>query len=501
MPITFEIYRDGQRLAQFTPVNPVAVGPESVPIPGDVIFENGLLTVARTDEHAVGVSLLWEVSAAGTYHLETTRLQPRPTAYNLNVELCRARLMKIVQKQEDWNLFDFPRADQFAAMFRQAQDLFSDALGKLYEPGEAARLADRALTIALELSEKLAVFHGELLLNRRRASGGMAKHLFGCRVDSTVQNQRYKDTLADHFDYAVLPMSWRQLQPEEDTFVTEPVDEWVEHLSRRRVPIIAGPLIDLSDGGMPDWSFIWEHDFDTLRELAYEYVQKVVHRYRKAVSLWNVVAGLHTSNHFTLTFEQIIELTRLLVAQVKTLLPNARTLVTVTQPFGEYHARGHTSVPPMLYAEMVAQAGVNFDAFGLELTTGVPTSGSYARDLFQVSSMLDRFSSTGRSVFVTSVSAPDRNQPDSSDRSEGKLNPAQGGRWQRPWDAALQAEWMDAVYRLALSKPYVESIAWGDLADIAPAVPGGGLLDDMLKPKPVFKKLQELRDQFQRNKK
>jgi hypothetical protein len=255
--------------------------------------------------------------------------------------------------------------------------------------------------------------------------------------------------------------------------------------------------------GIPpsDRSIIWEHDFDTLRELAYEYVQKVVHRYRKAVSLWNVVAGLHTSNHFTLTFEQIIELTRLLVAQVKTLLPNARTLVTVTQPFGEYHARGHTSVPPMLYAEMVAQAGVNFDAFGLELTTGVPTSGSYARDLFQVSSMLDRFSSTGRSVFVTSVSAPDRNQPDSSDRSEGKLNPAQGGRWQRPWDAALQAEWMDAVYRLALSKPYVESIAWGDLADIAPAVPGGGLLDDMLKPKPVFKKLQELRDQFQRNKK
>ena len=33
----------------------------------------------------------------------------------------RSRLMKIVQKQEDWNLFDFPRADQYAAMFREAQ--------------------------------------------------------------------------------------------------------------------------------------------------------------------------------------------------------------------------------------------------------------------------------------------------------------------------------------------------------------------------------------------
>ena len=34
---------------------------------------------------------------------------------------------------------------------------------------------------------------------------------------------------------------------------------------------------------MPDWMFIWEHDFDTLREMAYEFVQKVVQRYRRAV--------------------------------------------------------------------------------------------------------------------------------------------------------------------------------------------------------------------------
>lgn len=501
MPIFFEIYREGSRVTQFAPANAVAVGPESVPVPGDVRFENGMLEVSMGDEHATAVSLLWDMGNSGSYHMETTRLQHRPQPYNLNVELARARLMKIVQKQEDWNLFDFPRADQFAAMFRQAQGVFAEALGKLHVPGEAAKLADQSLAISVDLSEKLANFHAELLLNRRRATSGIPKHVFGCRVDSTVQNQRYKDTAAEHFDYAVLPMSWKQLQPEENTFITEPVDEWVDHLTRKRVPIIAGPLVDLSDGGMPDWSFIWEHDFDTLRELAYEYVQKVVHRYRKAVSMWNVVAGLHTSNHFSLTFEQIIELTRLLVAQVKTLLPNARTLVTVTEPFGEYHSRGKSSVPPMLYAEMVAQAGVNFDAFGLEIQTGVPRTGSYTRDMFQISSMLDRFSTTGRPVFITAASAPDRNQPDRNDKSEGKLNPTSAGRWRTAWDPNLQAEWLSEVYHLALSKPYVESIAWGDLADINPSVPGGGLLDDMLKPKPAFKKLQELREQFHRLKK
>ena len=39
MPIKFEIYRAGQILTSFTPLAAIAVGPESVPIPGDVVFQ------------------------------------------------------------------------------------------------------------------------------------------------------------------------------------------------------------------------------------------------------------------------------------------------------------------------------------------------------------------------------------------------------------------------------------------------------------------------------
>jgi hypothetical protein len=496
MPLKFEIYQDGARLAQFTPVAPMVMGPESVPNPGDIAFKDGYLEVNRTDDHAVGVALLWAVGPTGTYHLETTRLPPRIKPYILNVELARFRLMKIVQKQEDWNLFDFPKADRFITKFKEAQALFADALARLDEPEEASKLADQSLAIAVELSEQLAAFHCELLINRRKAGSAFVRHIFGCRVDPTIQNAKYKETIASSFDYAVLPMPWKQLQPEEQVFNTAALDEWVELLSRRRMPIIAGPLVDLTEGQVPDWMYIWEHDFDTLRELAYEYVQKVLGRYRRAVSAWNVVAGLHTNAVFTLSFEQVIELTRLLVSQVKTLIPNAKTLITVKYPFGEYHAKPRASVAPMLYAEMVAQAGINFEAFGLEIEMGAPEPGMFARDLFQLSCMLDKFSTLGRPVFLTGVSVPSRNNPDPGDRSEGKMNPGAAGMWHRPWDPDLQAEWMEAIYRTALSKPFVESIAWGNLADMNNTVPGGGLLDDMLKPKPSFAKLQELRDQF-----
>jgi hypothetical protein len=150
----------------------------------------------------------------------------------------------------------------------------------------------------------------------------------------------------------------------------------------------------------------------------------------------------------------------------------------------------------MGYAEMVAQSGINFEAFGLELEMGVPAPGMYTRDMFQISCMLDRFSTMGRPVFLTAAGAPGRNAPDASDRSEGKLDPSAGGKWRRGWDAELQAEWMTAVYRTALSKPYVESIAWSDLADVNPTLPASGLLDDMLRPKLAFTRLQEMREQF-----
>jgi hypothetical protein len=496
MSLRFEIYRDGARVTQFTPVAPMAMGPESVPLPAEIVFRDGLLIVNRAEEHPLGVALLWDVPGQGTYHLETTRLQHREQPYNLNVELARFRLMKIVQKQEDWNLFDFPKAEKFILRFRESQSLLADALGMLPESSEAAKLADQSLAISIDLSEQLAAFHGELLINRRRQSNAFVRHIVGCRVDSVVQNQKYKDTLTNSFDYAVLPMRWKQIQPQEHTFDAEPVDEWVELLTRKRLPIIAGPLIDLTDDEVPDWMYMWEHDFDTMRELAYEYVQKIVTRYRKSISVWNVCAGLHTNSVFTLSFEQLIELTRLLVAQVKTLLPAARTLITVKFPFGEHHARSRASVPPMLYAEMVAQSGINFEAFGLEYEMGVATPGMFTRDLFQFSSMLDKFSTLGRPLFLTSLGVPGRATPDPHDRSEGKLDPILAGKWKRPWDPDLQAEWLAAAYRIALSKPYIESIAWANLADINPSLPGGGLLDDMLKPKPAFTRLQEMREQF-----
>ena len=187
--------------------------------------------------------------------------------------------MKIMQKQEDWNLFDFPKAEKFTQRRSTTRRCCSPRRWASWtSPARPRKLADQSLAMAIDLSEQLATFHGDLLLNRRRAANAFVKHIFGCRVDPQVQNERYQEIAATQFDYAVLPMRWKQLQPQEHA---------VRHgrhrttgsrcSASRRVPTIAGPLVRLDHEHVPDWMVIWEHDFDMLREMAYDYVQKVVH--------------------------------------------------------------------------------------------------------------------------------------------------------------------------------------------------------------------------------
>ena len=47
------------------------MGPESIPVPAEVYFRDGLLVVNRKDDQPVGVALLWQVSGDDTLHVET----------------------------------------------------------------------------------------------------------------------------------------------------------------------------------------------------------------------------------------------------------------------------------------------------------------------------------------------------------------------------------------------------------------------------------------------
>jgi hypothetical protein len=492
--LKFLVYEDGRPAQQWPLRHAHLLGPDDVGVKGTVRFRDGLICCEKNAEGAAALALQVELEGAGELVLQTCLLPEREEPYVLSVELARHRLMRCLQKQEDWAMFEL--GDDHPAMrkYLRARRKFIEALSELDDPDEADRLGWEALRTGIEASERLALTHAESLLQRRRQAGQLSRHIIGSGVGLEQDPERVGPALAQHFDYIRLPMPWRRLEPEEQTYDWKVVDRWCEWAVKQRVPVIAGPLVSFTPDVLPDWLYMWDHDYDSIREVLSEHIERVVGRYRRVVSLWNVVSGIHVNSQFGLNFEQLMDLTGMAASLTKRVHPNGQTLIEITHPFGEYYASNQRAIPPLMYAEMVLQAGISFDAFGLKLVMGQPDEGRRMRDLMQVSALLDRFSSLGKPLHVSAAAVPSEPQ-EAAASGRGDNGSARGGYWRRPWSGEVQAEFLDRFYKMCLSKPFVDSVAWLDVTDHDRAeLPSGGLLDAELEPKQGLHQLSALRD-------
>ncbi len=475
--LRFQVFRDGQAPTELDLGSAYLVGSDSVPIRGELAYVDGEIRCRKRPAGPAALALMWEVRGFGSVMLETVRLPERSQPYVLNVELARNRMMKLLQKREDWGLLDIPEAQGVNQKFNEARDLLVEAMENLENPALAAKSADKCLTIAVPASEQTALVHAELLLQRRIATRAFPKNVFGCAAAPERSDDAYRRKVVAAGEFVYLPMTWKFLEPQEQTFNAAPMDNWVEYLRQSKLPIVAGPLVHFSEAAIPDWLYIWEHDYETVRGLLYEHIERVVQRYGANIVLWNVLSGLHVNSHFSFTFDQLMDLTRMAITLVKKLIPTAQTMIEITQPWGEYYAKNQRSIPPMIYAEMAVQSGIPFDIFGVQLCFGTPRDGGWQRDLFQISAMLDRFSALGKPVVISRMGVP-------SVQSEKN---AVAGLWRKPWNDHLQSKWLEALSNIVLSKPFVEAMTWADVVDSETgSVPGGGLLTADLTAKPAM---------------
>jgi hypothetical protein len=489
--LRFDVYRNSGPVSEVDLAGAYAFGQDVIPVRADLAAANGQVCCVKRTPGAAGLAVLWDAGAAGRFLLPTTRLPERDAPYSLNVELARGQVGRIAQKREDWGLFDYEAAKPLNDEFTAARQQFIEAL-KATEPVEAAGLADTALDQAVTLGEKMSLFHADILLKRRKAAGSAAS--FGCRVDLLSSADEYAGRLRDVFDFITVPLPWKQIEPKERHFQYSAVDAWVNWAARAKKRVHSGSLVSFDPKHLPEWLYIWEHDYEALRDVIYEHIQRIVKRYENHVQIWNVVSGIHANNSFNFNFDQLMELTRMSCLLVKKTAPNSRVMIDLTMPWGEYYARNQRTIPPLLYADMAVQSGIKFDAFGLQIYMGVPVDGYYVRDLMQISSMLDEFVGFGKGLHITACAVPSNVAADAWDAWGGQAPVPKGGQWHQPWSPRLQAEWVQAFCRVALSKPYVESICWRDLADYeGHFIPHGGLCRNNMEPKLSYKELRNFK--------
>lgn len=528
--------------------NAYMVGPDGIGIGTEVTQgEDGVIWCDPAERASAGLSLqvplrdIEQLKASedgqeplpklGDLSLRTCLLPARERPYLLSLELARHRIMFFLNKLEDWALFDLPADDPIMQQFERARLTFTRALVAEGSGGgsgpsgghtvEADRLAWRALVLAIDAGEQLAVRDAARDMPPRldgtgyeeaveayvNASGDRppanvpiivqnslgvtlpGRPVIGCSVSPARSSEALQRFVASSCDFVHLPMRWIDMEPQEGAYSFANTDRWIEWAVRKaKLPVFAGPVIDFRTEDAPDWIYIWENDYETLRELVYEHVKSIVTRYRRTVSRWTVASGLHVNSNFRMSYEQILDLTRLCVLLVKKLQPSAKVQIEIDEIWGEHYAVSRQSIPPVLYADTVCQAGIPVDAFAVRLTMGMPRRGCAARDLMEISSILDRYAALERPIMVTACGVP------STTRSVAQSEQfAEPGFWRAPWSDQMQSAWLANVASVVLAKPFVHGMCWAELADAPGADAGLGLVKDTAAAKPAMDRFAGIR--------
>lgn len=499
--LKFEVYKNGHAARNVNLSGSYVFGQDGIPLRADLLADGNAITCMKTAGGPSGLSLLWATKSCGVYMLSTTRLLGGQKVYNLNLELARGQIMKLYRKREDWGLFDIKNTESLNKEFREITCAFIQGLNTNdSNPAKASLLGDDVLNKAVLFGEKMALFHAELFAKKRLMSG-KPKPALGIRVNPDFRPAR--ESLTETVNFISVPIPWAKTEPIEGQSRFDELDNWINWGMSKKIPVHAGPLLSFEDGFLPEWVSFWRNDFDELRKRIFEHIQQIVERYKSKVKLWNVVSGLAAVNSCNLNFEQITELTSACCRLVKQLAPESTVLIDLPQPWGEYYARNQRTIPSMLYADMALQNDIKFDAFGIHLQMGAASDGYYVRNLLQISSLMDDFSVHGKALHLTACQVPSSVRSNRNDAWGGRAHSRKAGAWHAMWSPRLQAEWLLGVYRLAASKPFVESLCWRDLRDVpGHHLPNGGLCNADMTPKLALTEMRNLkaaRDKFSAN--
>lgn len=482
--LRFKVYQNRKPATRLALESAYLVGGDGVPLRGEITFANGEIRCAKRAAGPAALSLVWPVEGFGRLMLETTRLQEREQPYSLHVELARGRLMRISQKREDWGLYDYPEGGEYYRRIDQAKGTLVDALTAA-DDATAAACGEAALAGAVQVGEELSLFHADLFLKRRRAMSQFVKRPFGVGVSLAQSDEAYRGLLPEVADFAVLPISWRDVEGETDVCRWEALDLWVNWLGQHRTHIRSAPLVSLDPAFIPEWVVRAKPTYDKLKEMMLGHAVKLVKRFAHRIQSWEVVRGLHAFNTLHLSLEQLMDLTRSAALVVKHNAPRSTTIVTIAMPFGEYYARDPRTIPAALYADLCVQSGFNFDAFGLAFEFSSGDEGSVVRDMMQISAVIDRFANFGKPLHITGIQVPSTPAP--------KGTP-DNGCWHEAWSEQLQARFLRAFYEIAFSKPFVETVTWTHLRDgDSSGATDSGLLRSDLSTKPAYQQLLEFR--------
>lgn len=423
---------------------------------------------------------------------------------SLNFELAAGRVARNRRRLRKLTAGGWQPDREVRALVDISEGYREDA-GRATDGRRKGALSQTALLYALRASEKMELKHARHAIRMR---GFREDFFLGCDARAFYQMKKpsvFMDLFTDVFNYATITYVWEHrgvigdFERAEGDYNYEFRDIIFEQLKAEDVTIEGRPLFWFHTWVTPEW--IVEKSYGELLSYVEKHTREVVGHYGDGMYAWEVVNEFHDwANMAGLTPEQTVELTKLACDVAKDTAPNVHRLINHCCPFAEYVAMGRWTGRPAQYPQRTPweftkdlhEAGVEFDRIGQQMYFP-------GRDLQDIIMLVERFEQFGRPVQLSEVGAPGGPTERAVKLGESDIPVGEHYDWHRHWDEDLQADWLEAIYTLAYSKPWIEAANWFDFVDPFSYIENGGLIRSPEgEPKAAYHRLKEMQEQWRK---
>jgi hypothetical protein len=468
------------------------VGPDDLPWFGRAFFSGDQLVIERNESDSGRVFVPWQIDGAGQVLVGTSTLMERDRPYLLEVELARGMVNNLRNHMAQWEMMGLTIPDALRSEILEGTRQFSRASTTQNEGPTAADWAEQSLATSLEAMKHLAAEYAEQALDIRRNLARAATPWFGVRLGDSQPSTATARQLSTAFNMVSVPTTWRKIQALEGRRDWEVADAQVQWAQQAGLRVCAGPLLELDDRGVPDWTYLWEGDLNSLLSFMLDHVHKVVERYRGQVHLWQVAARMTHGHALGLSEEARLQVAAKAIGTVRQLDPTTPVVVTFDQPWAEFLANEQLDLAPLHFADALTRADLGLSGIGLEIDVGYHPGGSIARGPLAISRLIDTWSLLELPLLVAlTVPSSSGRDPQANEKVQVLTGPNE------EITPETQKAWIEQHVPVLLAKNTVQVILWNQLSDAEPHhFPHGGLLDAQNQPKPALEALRIIRQKY-----
>jgi hypothetical protein len=453
-------------------------------------FRQGIMTCHRESSESGRLFVPWPVEGHGTPIVGTATLAEKQEPYNLAVELARGKLNDVRNQPADWRQMGLRPPPELDDVLRRATSAFVRAATSSDDPSISHAAAQASLAAILDAANLLTEAYTSQVLQTRLTGSAKLPTQLALGLEGDPRTSPLASEWTQAFNAARVGSPWKSLAPSEGQYRWDELDAQLAWCKKQSMAVHAGPLLEFRAGALPDWIWLWEGDFETILGLVVDLVRQVVQRYKGKIPVWHLVHRPASADFLGLSEEEQIRIAARAIQVARQADPSAQYTVGVERPWAEWMGSSPFQLGPLHLADYLVRADLGLAGVVLEVAPGYSAPGSYLRDLFDFSKLLDLYALLNLPLHIW-MTFPSGSGPDPKADPSVKV---ETGQWPSPPDEDTQASWAARWLSLAAAKPYVRSLTWTQATDAVPHLyPHGGLFRPDLSPKPLFPWLKSFR--------